>query len=228
MPFRLLLNLLPGPARKQLRNFRILARDYGQYRTIREGACLDRGGDALPWYTYPAIEYLCNLDFGDKAVFEFGSGNSSAFWAKRARRVVSVEHDRAWHEQVSRRLAPNQVLHLREGRDAYLGALAETGESFDVIVIDGNHRSECARRVRERLAAGGMVVLDNADWYPETSAHLREALGLIEVDFHGFGPINDYTWTTSVFFDRAARFAPLGGIQPGFSIHAVRNNAENT
>jgi hypothetical protein len=68
---------------------------------------------------------------------------------------------------------------------------------------------------------GGMIVLDNADWLPESSRLLREA-GLIEIDMTGFSPINDYTSTTSLYLHRAFRFAPLLERQPtpGIGAHA--------
>lgn len=44
-----------------------------------------------------------------------------------------------------------------------------------------------------------MLILDNSDWYPKSVAFLREKLRWMQTDFHGFGPINNYTWTTSIF-----------------------------
>lgn len=34
------------------------------------------------------------------AVFEYGSGNSTIFWASRAKEVISVEHDELWHNKM--------------------------------------------------------------------------------------------------------------------------------
>ena len=39
------------------------------------------------------------------------------------------------------------------------------------------------------------MILDNADWLPESARVLRQA-GSIEVDMTGFAPINDYTCTS--------------------------------
>ena len=50
-----------------------------------------------------------------------------------------------------------------------------------------------------------MIIFDNSDWYPNTIDFLRENLDWIEVDFHGFSPINDYTLTTSIFINRNVR-----------------------
>lgn len=44
-----------------------------------------------------------------------------------------------------------------------------------------------------------MLILDNSDWYPSTIKYLQKNLNWVQIDFHGFGPINSYTWTTSIF-----------------------------
>ncbi len=184
-----------------LRNINILANEQGQWRSIAQRSAVDRHGLALPWYTYPAIEYLETFDLLDCRVFEFGSGNSSIYWAKRARSVTTVEDDPRWHEQVQARALLNQNLLLRRDRDGYVAAIAHDGIPYDVIVIDGNHRLECTKAAIPQLNPGGMIVLDNSDRDTERacSAMLREA-GFIQVDFCGFGPINGYSWSTSIFF----------------------------
>ena len=55
-------------------------KDFAIERTIDEKVCVDRDGNPLPWYTYPAIEYLSQFDYGEKTIFEFGCGYSSLFW----------------------------------------------------------------------------------------------------------------------------------------------------
>ena len=64
--------------------------DFGIKRTIDEKVCVDRDNNPIPWYTYPAIEYISQFDYTDKTVFEFGCGYSSMFWAKRAKKVISI------------------------------------------------------------------------------------------------------------------------------------------
>ena len=45
------------------------------------------------WYTYPLLDFLEDLDFAKDMVFEYGSGTSSIYWAKKSMKVESVEHD---------------------------------------------------------------------------------------------------------------------------------------
>jgi precorrin-6B methylase 2 len=184
-----------------LRNANILATEQGQWRSIRTNSSVDRHGQPLPWYTYPAIEYLDTLDFSACDIFEYGSGNSSRYWAVRARSVTSVEDNPQWHDQVRANALPNQALMLRTEPGAYAAAIAAGGRRYDVVVIDGNHRLECTRAAMERVTEGGMIVLDNSDRSTEIpcAALLRDS-GFFQVDFCGFGPINGYRWSTSVFF----------------------------
>jgi predicted O-methyltransferase YrrM len=61
--------------------------------------------EQVPWITYGAIRWLENTLTRDMSVFEFGSGGSTLFLAARAGKVVSIEHDAAWYQFVSQRIA---------------------------------------------------------------------------------------------------------------------------
>jgi hypothetical protein len=197
---------------------------YGRFRSAGAGRSIDRDGKPIPWYSYPAIEYLSQLDFTERTVFEFGSGNSTLFWAARARQVVTLEHDAAWFRQMGA-MPANVEYILCEDRSRYPSYLREGERRFDVIVIDGIDRRACAEGAAEKLQPGGLVILDNADWHPETAAYLR-ARGFLEVDMHGFAPVVSHTATTSLFFSRDFAVPPLEGRQPHYSVCALRWNHE--
>ena len=197
---------------------RLLAIDFGHVRSSAEEASIDRHGQPVPWFSYPAIEFLARLDLSEKSVFEYGCGNSTRYWGRRAASVVSVEHVPEYYALIAPQLPANCDLSLRAPAENYIGALARAnqdrgGRGFDVIVIDGHSRVRCAEHAAEHLAPGGMIILDNAEWFPEAAAHLRGA-GLIEVTFSGFAPIGEATQTTTLFFDRAFNF-PLEDRPPG-------------
>ena len=52
----------------------MLQKEFALERSIDEKLCLDKEGNPIPWYTYPAIEYLSQFDYQDKKIFEFGCG----------------------------------------------------------------------------------------------------------------------------------------------------------
>jgi hypothetical protein len=190
---------------------------------------LDGRRNPQPWYTYPALEYLKQLDFSDKVVFEYGCGHSTLFWARRAARVVSVEHNPAWYDRVRPLLPETCELLLEQESDSYAKTAGRFSQRFDVIVIDGlvtgRTRLKCARAAVLALRPGGMIILDNSNWLPESSRYLRES-GLLEVDMTGFAPINAYTCTTSFYFHRAFDFQPLEDRQPIAGVGARPYNWE--
>jgi len=171
---------------------------------------VDALGRPIPWFTYPAVEYLKQFDFSDRRVFEYGAGNSSLFWAQRAKEVWAVESDRQWFEQVSRLCPSNLFLLLETAKDDYVSSIGKAGGKFDVIVIDGRWRNACADVCALHLADHGIIVFDNSDRRYEGCDRLREQ-GFFEIDFSGFSPVNGYASTTSVFIRAPA------ALQSGFS-----------
>lgn len=196
---RILKGLIPRSLIAELKNFKILAIDLGQWRSIREGVSIDKEGNPVPWYTYPATEYLKRFNFNDKIIFEWGSGYSSLFWAKRAKEIVSIDDSPKWADIVLKNKLVNQKIILLEEKKDYIEAILCQNKKFDVIIIDGKYRYECAKVAIKCLSESGMIILDNSDWFPKTARTLR-GYNLLQVDFSGFGPGNGYAWTTSLFF----------------------------
>lgn len=207
----------PGLLRKAWQVQDTIGFKYGHYETMARWSCLDSEMRPIAWYTYPALEFLQQLDFSDKAIFEYGCGNSTLFWARQARRVVSVENDAAWYAKIGPQLPPHCEITLATDPTDYINAPDSYPEGFDVIVVDGaNEQKErflCAQKAVAHLRPGGFIILDNSDFLPESSRFLRES-GLLEIDFTGFGPINHFPWTTSLYLSRDYNFAPRGARQP--------------
>jgi hypothetical protein len=207
--------------RKLLVSARLYKIFFGGYGHVRRVNGMPTSGDGTfqPWLTYPLIEYLKGFDYSSKDVFEFGAGGSTLFWADRARSVTSVEFDQGWYDVLKDKLPANvTLLHESHGQKYAASAKQFSPRRFDVVVVDGAERYLSAQTALEVLAPGGMVILDNAEWYPNT-ANMLAAAGLIEVRFSGFSPINAFTATSSVFLSRdfafplseAARRPPIGG-----------------
>ncbi len=219
-------NVVPRRARPLFRlldNWNILAFELGQAKSLWRCECVDRDGNPIPWYTYPAIEFIEQLDFSNKIVFEYGSGYSSIFWARRCKKIVSIEDNREWYEKISKRLPRNAEYHLLQDKETYIGALDGYPEQFDVIIVDSgqlSYRHSCAVTARRKIKSDGLIIVDNSDWLPKTCQFLRES-DLIEVDMAGFGPLNSFTWTTSFFLSRNIKLAPAGNFQPKFGPGAL-------
>lgn len=195
-------------------------RDFAIERSIDEKICVDRDGHPIPWYTYPAIEYLSQFDYANKKIFEFGCGYSSLFWAERAERVTSIEDNLKWFDKWQQEFHhPKLEILWRDEGEIYENAIFEADCVYDVIVVDGKRRAECAAAAVEKLAPGGMIILDDSDRI-NTSEEYIKAVGslkkaeLIQVDFYGFCPMNCYTKTTSLFLSRDFNFESKFPVQP--------------
>ena len=197
----------------------LIENDYGHQKSVLLRKPVDASLCPVPWYTYPAIEYLRQFDFSNKNIFEYGCGNSSIFWANLAKSVTSVEIDPKWYENINN-LKPNNLnIKLRISRDSYIGSIQESNILYDLVIVDGIHRYECARKSIQYLAKDGLLILDNSERYPKLCEEIRKH-DLLQVDFFGCGPINYYTWTTSIFFRRECRLEPLD-ILPCFGIGSL-------
>lgn len=163
---------------------------------------VDGDRQPIPWFTYPAIEYLRQLDLSECRVFEWGSGFSTMFFQERCRFLASVEDDPIWFERVRTSLQPSTDYHLKPLANDYVSLIDSYADAFDIIIIDGSSRVECARKALSCVADTGLVILDNSNWHLEASRILREEGDMIEIDFFGPGPINEISWTTSFYLRR--------------------------
>ncbi|MGL5809883.1 MAG: class I SAM-dependent methyltransferase [Nocardioides sp.] len=140
----------------------------------------------VPWWTFAAAHRVAAFlaDRPEARVFEWGSGASTAWLARRAKVVTSVEHDPAWAAIVRPALPRNATVRVVEpvpatgrpgeehshkagfdGLDfgSYVAALDQAEGVFDLIVVDGRARAACFRRAVTRLSRDGVLVFDNVD-----------------------------------------------------------------
>ena len=134
-------------------------------------------GMPIPWFTYPAIDYIRQLDFSEKTIFEWGAGFSTLFWSSRAKSVISVETDPLWYSLLKPQLGPNCELILATREVEQYSSLIHNKNQFDVIIIDGTgeSREACSRAAIPNLRRGGLIILDNSDLWLASSRILRDS-----------------------------------------------------
>lgn len=189
----------------------------GYVRSCLKSVPVDRRGNALPWYSYPAIEFILAQDFASKRILEWGAGQSTIFWARRAREVVAIESDPIWHKKILPQLPSNAKLHLvKEDLSDLEDHLDQS--SFDLIIVDGLDRFKCAEKSVPLLAQNGAIIVDNANinFGPHPGYGIFDLyldLGLQRVDFIGYVPCITVQDCTSVYF-RNSCFLFEGGKMP--------------
>lgn len=141
-----------------------------------------------PWWPYAMTAYVESVLPASARVFEYGGGGSSLWLADRGAHVTTVEHDSGWDRQLRRVVPPRQVELLlvppsESGQitsathdgffDDYVGSIdSYSDDIFDLVIVDGRARVECAMRARQKLKRGGMILLDDSD-RPRYAAAVR-------------------------------------------------------
>ena len=186
----------------------------GHWTSSLRASAQTRAGAPLPWYTYPAIDFLSQRSFAGKDVLEFGGGQSTLWWAERAATVLTVEEDPAWYALLAPQLPGNVTLHHSavdfETRSiAHVRALIGDNaiKLFDVIVIDGHLRRELVELAFNALKPDGALILDNSEGFGFVQALTGRRC--MKIDFFGFAPgVSKRHCTSLVFVDQCFLLDP--------------------
>ena len=153
----------------------------------------------MPWISYDGQALLGKILKPSHRVLEFGSGMSTIWYARHAGHVTSIEDHEEWYGMIGDRLRSfgNVDYHFARNQGEYIGMAPD--EAFDLVMIDGKWRDDCARFAIAHLAPGGVIYLDNSDRQtateygnvPEAARLLREFAGLNNLpvrEFTDFAP----------------------------------------
>lgn len=177
--------------------------EIGWFHAFDSRSPVDQKNNPIPWVTYSFIDFIQDRLIKKHTVFEFGSGNSTYFYAKHAGKVVSVEHDKDWYDKIIKSKPENTELIFCElVRDGdYCRTPLRLKETFDIIIVDGRDRVNCCKQAVNALSANGVIVLDDSerDSYKEGIDFLL-ANGFKHLSFSGISPGLFYRKSTSVFY----------------------------
>lgn len=178
-------------------------RESGWYRSAHEQKPVDKGGNPIPWITYPALNFLEGRLTKSMDVFEYGCGGSTLWLAGKVRRVVACEHNLHWYQTMQQLVPANvELCHAQLGdEENYSRQILKYKNAFDIIMIDGRERNACAKNALGALKEGGVILWDNSERerYADGQGYLIQN-GFKRLDFTGLGPLNFYAWGTSLFY----------------------------
>lgn len=173
----------------------------GHIKSAFAQMAVDRRGDPVPWFSYPCVHLLQASDLTGRRVLEFGSGQSTLWWARHASSVLAFDDNPEWAERVATHLRPPNAVHLvppEWGRARNQVQEAVGSNDFDIVVIDGMERSSLLPYAADRLRIDGCIVFDNSRWLGIVDA--AAGLDLQRVDFFGPAPGVSLPQCTSIFF----------------------------
>jgi predicted O-methyltransferase YrrM len=167
----------------------------------------------LPWFSYGAIDFLETFLRVEMRVFEFGSGGSTIFFARRCANVESVEDHPDWAARVRERMAqlgltnfaitecPFDFNHPDAFAESRYLEQVRRG-SYDVVVVDGadndySIRPRCFEAAEDQVNPGGIIVVDDSWRYRQ----LRETRRARRVEiFETVGPARYGVTSTDIYF----------------------------
>lgn len=169
----------------------------------------------LPWFSYGAIDFLKGYLKPHMTVYEYGSGGSTLFFAKRVAQVTTIEDHPEWCETVRRKLDEKSLANVNlhwvkcdfsQASDfpnsEYLHALPK--QPADVILIDSTEqkwpeqvlRPICFAHAENYIKPGGIIIVDDSWRYP----YLREKNRASKVwTFESVGPARPGVTSTDIF-----------------------------
>ncbi len=189
----------------------------GYSRSALAGKSVDARGVPRPWYCMAAVDFIDTLDFSGHTVLEFGSGQSTLWWAQKAESVTAVEESAEWFGYVQRSLQnmPKATVHLETDLNRYAALPRTWRRKFDVVIVDGGDRVQCMRTALDVIDDNGLVILDNSEgrWSNKPDEwpmiDMLEADGWMRIDFYGYAAGVLSTSVTSLCFKNGDRFRHL-------------------
>ena len=173
------------------------------YSKISEKELLSDNQEVIPWMNYPAIEFLKERINASHNIFEYGSGASSLFFAKRARRVISIEYDEKWYHKVKDVLHPykNAEVYFVPVGKAYIESCMRMKGAINILIVDGRERVACSKFALDCLADDGVVIFDDSDRerYREGLSYYQNK-GFKKLSFRGLKPNGIGTEETSILY----------------------------
>lgn len=181
---------------------RSFLRKSGYVESVRTRRPSRADGSPIPWMNYAVIAFLEDRLNKNMTLFEYGSGNSTLFFAEHVGRVVSVECDESWHDYVKESLPANVKLLLApKGGDEYVQIIEKQDEKYDVVIVDAEDRVACMTYADRCLSDVGVLLLDDSAT-EEFGGGIDTLLarGFRRLDFEGLKPGSVRCYRTTVFY----------------------------
>jgi hypothetical protein len=171
--------------------------------TYRTGIPCNASGNPIPWMNYNVILFLENRLNKNLTLFEFGSGYSTIFYASLVNSVTSVEYDQQWLQRIQS-MAPDNVDLLFQDKDIdgdYCRTILRQGNKYDVVIVDGRDRVNCAKQAFQAISDNGIIILDDSHRNKyQTAFDFFNEKGFRHIDFEGLKPRGIGNYRTTIFY----------------------------
>lgn len=177
--------------------------DDGWFNSFNTKQAIDKNSNPIPWCTYSFIKFIEPRLKKEFTVFEFGSGNSTLWYAERVELIISIENNKNWYEVISKKVHGNVTVIYQplEYNGEYCRKALMSNKKFTIIIIDGRDRINCAKNSISALTVDGIIIFDNSN-LPQYSDGINflMSVGFKKIDFIGLSPVTPHNNCTSIFY----------------------------
>tara|TARA_R100000306_G_C4325318_1_gene117339 strand:+ start:163 stop:687 length:525 start_codon:yes stop_codon:yes gene_type:complete len=158
-----------------------------------------------PLLTNTFLKFFLNLDLKDKTYLEIGAGNSTIFFSKYFKQVISFEDSHVWYDGINRLKIPNVDLHFFRFNTVFGEETKNKLRSYlkeaDYIIIDNDPRrttrTAFAHFIDKHRGPNSIIILDNGEKNIEALTFLKKKYYCL--DFPGKRYDESFS-VTSIFF----------------------------
>jgi hypothetical protein len=175
----------------------------GLLKSIYRNSPITKNFEAIPWLTHPLIEFISKLNLKNLSMLEYGAGNSTIFFRKYVKDIVSFEYSEKWVSTLRLRHNYHGLIHLVD--EQYGGTISDF-ENKDLILVDGFDRnaiiSNLINYIKTSKVLPELLVIDNINWLDSDLLEELITIGYVRIDFYG---IVSQLWDesiTSLFISR--------------------------
>lgn len=136
-----------------------------------------------PWMSHLEINLIEKYLEIDKVMLEWGSGGSTVTFSQKVKEYYSIEHVKDWYEKVDKFLEekdykskvfnyliepdlPRTIPTKYDEFKTYIEFVGTLNKKFDIVLIDGRARVDCAKYVIPYLNENAVVFVH--DYFPRS------------------------------------------------------------
>lgn len=178
-------------------------KDSGWINSFKSQLPVNSQNEPLPWVTLPFIDFIEPKLTKKFTLFEFGSGNSTLYYSRFVNKVFALEHDRNWYNKYNTIHPENATLFYQDLKvdEEYCRFAKNSGNKYDIIIVDGRDRVNCILNSIEALNEGGILILDDSERLEyKRGIEFLELLAFKKIDFWGLAPGLKYKKCTTLFY----------------------------
>jgi hypothetical protein len=157
--------------------------------------CSMRNGEFIPWITYPALNFLEQINIRNMHVVEFGSGASTLYFSLKAKTITSFEFDSSYFSSAQDYFAKSSIVYIDASKlITSTDAISSLSKYRPFLHMDFKHRqiestglisidSSTLNRIVKELSKADLVFVDGGPRSFLTcliAEHVKSALILID------------------------------------------------